>query len=113
LIEKKLDSCASLDRNSTPLLPPDGGTVPGFNKALTEHVIEHVFQISELVIRVLELDELSSRRDVNSRSKAVRDPKLGGHDDGVVLVTQNFQWEKLRWGDMLFKSPPFYAISLG
>jgi len=82
-IEKKRDSRASLDWNSIPLLPPDDGTVPSFNEALAEHMIEDVFQISELVIWVLELDELGSGRDVKLRSKAVRDPKLGGHDDRV------------------------------
>ena len=46
-------------------------------------MLEHVFQIRELVVWVLELDELSSGWDVSLRSKAVRDPKLRGHDDSL------------------------------
>lgn len=46
-------------------------------------VLEHVFQISELVLRVLELNELSSGREVDPRSKVVCNPKLGGHRETV------------------------------
>jgi hypothetical protein len=46
-------------------------------------VFEHVFQISEFVLSVLELNELSSGREVCPRSKVVCDPKFGEHNDEV------------------------------
>ena len=52
-------------------------------------MLEHVFQISELVLRVLELNELSSRREVDPGSKVVCNPKLGGHCDTIKVVDRS------------------------
>ena len=47
-------------------------------------MFKDVFQISEFVLSVLELNELSSGREVCPRSKVVCDPKLGEHNDEVL-----------------------------
>ena len=50
-------------------------------------MFEYVFQIGELVLWVLKLNELSSGREVCPRSKVVREPKLGEHNDEVWNVS--------------------------
>jgi hypothetical protein len=50
-------------------------------------MFEHVFQIGELVLWVLKLNELSSGREVYPRSKVIREPKLGEHNDEVWDVS--------------------------
>lgn len=42
-------------------------------------MFEHIFQISEFVLSVLKLNELSCGREVCPRSKVVCDPELGKH----------------------------------
>ena len=44
-------------------------------------MFEHVFQISELLLWVFKLNELSSGREVCPRSKVVCEPKLSEHND--------------------------------
>lgn len=46
-------------------------------------VREHVFQVGEIVLRVLKLNELSSRREVDTRRKLVCEPELCEHVDKV------------------------------
>jgi len=85
--EKFINGGAGLDPDSVFLLPPGGGAVLGLNEAFAEHMFEHVFQIGELVLWVLKLNELSSGREVYPRSKVIREPKLGEHNDEVWDVS--------------------------
>lgn len=56
-----------------------------FDKALTEDMIQDVFQVRELVILELELDQLGSGGSIGTRVLVVCQPQLrvGGHDDDI------------------------------
>jgi hypothetical protein len=69
-------------------------------------MFKHVFQVSELVLPVLELNELSSGREVYPRSKVVCEPELGEHDDEVLDVTRD--WEMRKMGRF---RPPFIILA--
>jgi len=81
LFEELLNRVAGLDLLSIFSLPPRRGAMPRFNKPLPEDyniMFKHVFQVRELMVLELELDELSGRRsfEVGTRSELVGEPEF-------------------------------------